>query len=174
METQTSATPSLETITRAVTNDPMLSENIVTLGSEKIVILDLPYDDYITFLSLLKPFLHMFAGSLSTEFGLGSMATDNMTAANLLSYCADSLPEMAWIVVKQTRPELDIEDIKKLAKTPFKMAGIVVAQVNQNKMIQDIADFFGQILPLMKKMGGNKTAPAPTEVKVRKTKVTRS
>lgn len=143
-------TPKITTLdlVRAATNDPALSTISVTLGDKDYPVVDLPYDAYIRFLALLQPLLEVFASKLTG--GLSGSSTGALSAASIIQYCSSSLPEMALIVVEQTDPDITIEQVKVLGKTPFKLAAIVIKQIEANKMITEISDFFVQLLPLMK------------------------
>jgi hypothetical protein len=139
---------------RGMTNDPSLSENTITLGTGEFKrdfkILDLEYDDYVTFLSYLQPLMEVALGKLASFQGIAIPQTSEINAASLLAYCANDLPEMVRIVCKGTDPDITTTEIKKLVKNPFKMASIVLEQINHNKMIKDFSDFFMLILPLIK------------------------
>ena len=135
-------------IVRAATNDPALSERKIVLGDRTFPIVDLAYDHYILFLAQLQPLLVGILGSIPGIKTLGLTSTVTPTA--LIAYCGASLPEMARIVCAQTDPEITVVEVKLLGKTPFKLAELVLAQIEQNHIINDIRDFFVQLAPLLK------------------------
>jgi hypothetical protein len=61
--------------------------------------------------------------------------------ADLLKYCGDVIPELALLVVKQTRPDLTLEEVKKLGRSPFKLGTLVIMQIEHNKIIEEIGIF---------------------------------
>lgn len=133
-------------IVRAATND---STGItVQLGDRTFPIKDLSYDSYVRFFSLLQPLLEMIAGKLAPS--LQDHAT-GITSEAIIRYCSDSLPEMVCIVCEQTDPTITIQEVKELGKTPFNLAKIVIKQIEQNRVIADVSDFFVQVLPLLTK-----------------------
>jgi hypothetical protein len=146
MENTESKLSQLE-IVRAATNDPAMSERVVVLGDREFPVVDLDYSSYCRFLAKLQPLLQAVAGRLGVTRGL--VQANDFGLNTLIDYCAYDLPEMAHIVVSQTDPDITVEDVKKLGKTPFKLANIVLAQIEQNEMITEIANFFVQMLPLL-------------------------
>jgi hypothetical protein len=136
-------------IVRAATNDPALSTTEVTLGDRTFKIVDLPYKDYLAFLVAFKPLLGVFMATAGS--GLEVSGLPAFDASDLITYCSDTLPEMVRIVCKQTDPTITVDEVMELGKTPFKLANIVLIQVQQNQMIKEITDFFGTILALMPK-----------------------
>ena len=139
-------------ISRAFTNDPVLSTDDFQLGDRTFKVVDLGYDDYITFMTMLEPLLSALVGKISAKSGLKLPDIDlgTFTISGLTSYCKDSLPEMVRIICSQTDPTITIEEVKTLGKTPFKLAEIVIIQVNRNGIVKEFTAFFGQILRLMK------------------------
>lgn len=139
-------------IIRAATNHPDLADDFIVLGTEPntrtFPIVDLPYDDYTRFLVLLQPVIQLAAGKLASITGM--QITSPINIMDVIKECADSLPELATIVCQQSDRTISIEDVKVLGKTPFKLAEVVIKQIERNRMIGDISDFFVQILPLMR------------------------
>lgn len=133
-------------IIRAATNDPALSTASFKLGDREFPIVDLPYDDYITFLSLLQPLFESFATAIT---GQTLPNSESMTPASILRYCAKSLPEMVQIMCRQTSPDITVDEVKSLGRNPFVLAAAVLKQVEHNKIIEDISDFFGLIAPMI-------------------------
>lgn len=135
-------------IVRAATNDPALAKRTVKLGEREFPVIDLEYDDYMLFMAQLQPLLECVLGSLPGVKSTGLL--DTLTPATLVTYCAKSLPEMARIVCSQSDPTVTTAEVKKLGKTPFALAYIVLAQIEQNNIITTVKDFFAQIYPLLK------------------------
>jgi hypothetical protein len=163
-QTETKTELTQKEIVRAATNDAALAEVKVKLGDKEFPILDLPYDDYIKFLAHLQPLMEVFIGKIGSIQGVEMPAASSLNAASLVAYCAADLPEMVQIVVGQSDPTITIEEVKRQGKNPFKLATIVLEQIQQNRMIADFSDFFVQILPLMKA-----AAPKTEEPKKRPT-----
>jgi len=140
--------PSLsqEDLVRAATNSPSLAKNTVILGDRTFPIVDLPYDAFIRFLALLQPLLEVFASKITG--GLTS-STGGFTASSIVTYLADSLPELALICVEQTDPTMTVQKVKEMGRTPFALANIVIKQIEANKIIGEISDFFVTLLPLL-------------------------
>jgi hypothetical protein len=140
-------------LVRAATNNPLLSSNKVKLGEREFTLVDLPYDDLLAFLQLLEPLIQMLVGtirSFSSDDKLGLI--EGLSVTNVLKYCGKELPEMVQICLKQTDEDITVEEIKKLGKSPLKIAEIVRKQVEQNQLVEQVTDFFAQILPMMKTM----------------------
>lgn len=135
---------------RGATNHPSLASDSVMLGDREFKILDLEYDPYVRFLAYLQPLMEVILSRVSAMQGVVLPKESGISAASLVTYCAESLPEMARIVCQSTDPAITVEEVKRLGKNPFKLASVVLAQVNQNKMIKDFSDFFQLVLPLMK------------------------
>ena len=135
-------------VVRAMTNDPGLSTAEHTLGGRTFKIVDLSYDDYKVFVAHLNPLIEMLLAKLVSFTGLQSEAS-SVNASGLLKYCCDSMEDLALIVVHQTEPDVTMEELKKLAGSPFKLAGLVMKQIHQNRIIEEIGDFFVQMLPLL-------------------------
>ncbi len=139
-----------EQITRAATNAPSLSPDQVKLGIETFTIVDLPFDDYLVFLSHMTPLLEAVSAKVLSMKGISLPTTSTeFSPALMMQYCSKSLPEMARLVLSQTEPSITVDDIKKKAKSPFEVASVVLKQVQHNNMIADITDFFVQVLPLI-------------------------
>lgn len=137
-------TPTQAEVTRAVTNDPALSENEVTLSGRTFKLVDLPYDDYLVFLAHLEPLFSALFGQVLP----GKRQGGAISVASVLTHCGKVLPEMVRISLKQTEPEITVEDVKKMGN-PFTLSAVVLRQIEQNRMVADLTDFFVQILPLM-------------------------
>lgn len=143
-------TPTQKEIVRAATNDPSLSTASFTLGDRTFTIVDLPYDDYIKFFAYLQPLIEKFAGAV-TGIAFTTAQADDLSVSGLIKYCSESLPEMVRMMCSQTDPTVTVEDVKKMVRSPFKLAAIVMEQVKANKVIEDMTDFFEQIVPLLKR-----------------------
>lgn len=143
-----------ERIVEAATNDPALSPDEFRLGDARFKLVYLPYDDYLSFLTYLRPFMEMIAGAVSKKRNVSVPGIDLGPAPafdmdNLIRFCGNSLPEMVRLVCKQTAPDITVEQIKEGGKNPFVLASIVIRQVAKNQMIKDFADFFAQMTPLL-------------------------
>jgi hypothetical protein len=132
-------------IARAATNDPALAATKVQLGDREFPVMDMSYEDNVKFLAYLQPLLESVAGRVAGISGDAGLAS-----AGLLKYCGDALPEMARMVCKQSDPSITVEEVKRLGKTPIRLAGVVAAQMQHDRTIADIVDFFKQMLPLLK------------------------
>jgi hypothetical protein len=150
-ETPTVETPSLspEQILRAATNDPALSKDTFTLGSKTFKVVDLKYDDYLKFITYLSPLLDAIAKSMLSMTGRVEESEEKFSTSTLFQYCGKELPEMARIVCAQTEPDITPDEVKELAGTPFKLIDVVWAQIVRNKMIDEIAAFFGRMAALL-------------------------
>jgi len=136
-----------------MTNDAALSERSFDLGGREFKVVDLAYDDYVKFLALLQPLLESVATKIAAYKGLvptADAADTPITAAGVLKYCVKELPELVCIVCRATDPTVTVDEVKALGKNPFKLAGVVLTQIDHNKIIKDIGDFFVQMLPLLK------------------------
>lgn len=160
MDTQTVqnevSTPNLteQEILAAATNDPSLSTDEFTLGTKTYKLVSLSYDDYITFLAFLQPFLDALVGSTAEKAGLsipGISIGDTLDATTLVRFCSKSLPEMVRIICKQTEPTITVEQVKVAAGNPFALAIIVIKQISKNGMIRDFSSFFAQMTPLLRR-----------------------
>jgi hypothetical protein len=135
----------------AATNDPALAATEFTLGERTFKVLNLPYEDYVKFLGHLQPVLEgITAGAANkpaegeSDFGIGT----------ILKHCADVLPHMVQLSAKQTDPTITVERCKELCPSPLRMATIVLKQIQQNRIVSDIADFFVLMLPVMSAIKG--------------------
>jgi hypothetical protein len=135
-------------IVRAATNDPSLALRTIKLGDREFPVLDLEYDDYMLFIAQVQPLIEALLGSLPGVKNTGLL--DSLTPATLITYCAKSLPEMARIVCAQSDPTITVAEVKKLGKTPFVLATVVLAQIEQNQIITAVKSFFEQIAPLLR------------------------
>lgn len=135
-------------IARAATNDPALATTSVKLGERDFPLMDMPYEDNVKFLAFLQPLLESVAGRMS-----GVSVDTGLASAGLMKYCAEHLPEMACMVCKQSDPSITVEEVKRLGKSPVRLASVVAAQMQHDRTINDIVDFFKQMLPLLKMTG---------------------
>jgi len=147
-ENTTETTLSQADIVRAATNDPALTKDEFMLGDRKFPVVDLSYDDYLRFLTLLTPLLETVVGGVMAKSGFRSGAM--LSPKDLISSLSDSLPELVSIVCNQTDETMTVEEVKLLGRTPFKLADIVMKQIEHNKIISEIASFFAQMLPVLK------------------------
>lgn len=134
----------------------ILSNYTVTLGDKEFKVVNLSYDDYIKFITLLTPMLETFFGSIASVSGVRLAPSSGVLSPGaLIKYAGDVLPELACIVCNQTDPSVTVNDVKLWAqqgepKGPFKLAEVVIKQIEQNKIINDFASFFAQMLPMIK------------------------
>jgi hypothetical protein len=145
-----------EKLLSAATNDSSLSRNTFTLGDRTFPLKDLTYDQYNKFLLLIAPLADGLIGRIgdkakSQELGIEGLDISLFSVSDILSYCGNVLPELALIAVQATDPNMTVEQVKNLGKTPFKLAEIVMLQLVHNNTIKDFADFFARILPLFGK-----------------------
>lgn len=139
---------SKQEIVRAATNDPSLSQKIVLLGDREFPIVDLPYKDHILFLAKLQPLLEGLAAGVASTLKV-PLPGAGLTAAGLLKYCMESLPEMACIVCRQTDPTITPEYVMEKAKSPIQLATIVLKQIEHNNTLTELSDFFVQVIPMI-------------------------
>jgi hypothetical protein len=149
------ASPSLteQEILAAAVNSPSLSDDEFVLGEFTYKVVHLPYDDYVSFLAYLQPFLDGIIGKLSEKNNVslpGITLSEPVDMGVFVRFCGKSLPEMARLVCKQTRSEVTIDEIKQAAGNPFVLAALVFKQINKNQMIQTFASFFAQLTHLIK------------------------
>lgn len=145
-------------IARAATNDPQLSTKEFTLGDRTFKIVDLEYDDYVIFMSKLAPLMKSVASGLASSHGINvSDKPHSIDATSIMEYCSADIPDLATIVCRQTDPTITAKEVKRLGKTPFRLATLVLMQIEQNHIIADISDFFVQMLPLLKVSMGSKS-----------------
>jgi hypothetical protein len=113
---------------------------------------DLGYDDYLEFLNLLSPFVDIMVGKLTGNISVPGIDLDasNMNTASFIALIGNKLPELATIVCKQTDPNITIQEVKALAKKPTALIAPVMKQVQQNGMVKDFTDFFGQATGILK------------------------
>ena len=123
-----------------------LSEDEVVLGGRAFKLMHLKYDDYIAFMAYLKPVF----GPLFEQFGLATGEREVLDYAKIVALCQSNLPEMALLVLKQSTPEITIPEIKEICGTPFKMAELVLMQINKNNLIADFSSFFGLMTKMLK------------------------
>lgn len=138
---------------RAATNDPSLAEHSLTLGDKTFKIVDLEYDEYLLFLTKLAPLLKAMAsgmlGAAGKDLGIDADRSPALSAVAVIEYCSSDLPELACIVCRATDKTITVREVKRLAKNPFLLAKLVLLQIQQNRMIGDITDFFEQMFPLL-------------------------
>lgn len=140
-----------EDLTRAAVNLPA---NEFLLGDRTFYIKDLPYDSYIAFISYLTPLVEAVVSRMVGNSGVSipgiELQSSAFSAAKVLQLCAKELPEMVRLICRETDPDITVETIKELAKKPTALVAIVLKQIDQNGIIKDFADFFGQVVAVMK------------------------
>lgn len=145
-------------VVQGVLNAPALAEDEFALGGRTFKILDLEYDEYIEFTEYLRPLFSGIMSSLSAQAGhvlpdIDLAPAGGYTVDSVFQFCKKDLPRMACIVCGTNDKTITVEWVKKSAKTPFKLAAVVMQQVERNNIIGDFMSFFAQVLPTMQKMG---------------------
>lgn len=138
-------------LARAVTNSPALSDDQVQLGDRVFTIIDLDYDEYVLFTTMLKPLLEvLFARMAGAPTVPGIDLADGLTSVDgIMRFATKDLPEMARLVCSKTDPTITVDEVKKLAKNPFKLSEVVVAQILRNNIINDFSTVFIQLRRLI-------------------------
>jgi len=130
----------------ASTNNPALFTDSFQLGDKTYKVVHLPYRDYIAFMKLVEPLLSAMTNGLVERFspvrvpGI-ELPTEKLSLRAIIDFCADSLPAMVCMVCKQTQPEITVEDVEKVAQSPYQLAEIVMQQMVVNGMLKDFANF---------------------------------
>jgi hypothetical protein len=125
------------------TNSPSLSSDEIILDGKVFKIVHLKYDDYMLFLTLLAPVLEIILNQTG-------QVNNTVNVLHIIELCGKNLPQLVFIVLHQTDPEITVNRVKELCPTPFKMAEVVMLQVKHNQMIKDFASFFPQLTEMMK------------------------
>lgn len=150
---RTQKTPTKAETARAATNSPLLSPDKFKLGDVEFTIKDLSYDDYMEFITMLSPVIDTLFSKVAERNGVSipgvQINTSSISIKAIFDYCANDLPEMAHIVTRQSQPDLSVEEIKNLGKTPIMLAQIVMAQLKRNNVIAEMADFFRLLQPMI-------------------------
>lgn len=139
--------------TRAALNLPT---NQFMLGDKVFTISDLSYDDYLRFIQFAQPLIETLISKVVTSRNTGikiaglNLSPEQINIGSLIQTLGNTLPEMAQLICKNTDPDITVEEVKKLAKTPFPLANAVFMQVKQNGMIKDFSDFFGLMTKALK------------------------
>jgi hypothetical protein len=139
-------------ILAAATNAPSLAPDEFVLGDRTYKVVDLSYDDYVSFLTYLQPFLDGLVGNFASKTNVslpGISLSQSIDAPAFVKFCGKSLPEMTRLICKQTNPDITVDEVKLAAGNPFVLAAVVIKQVNKNQMISTFASFFGQLAPLL-------------------------
>lgn len=139
-------------ISRAVTNNPSLSLEEFSLGDRTFKIVDLSYDSYVDFLTLLSPLIEAVFGSVASAANMNGIKLDAsaLSVSTVIKHCAKTLPDLVLLVCKQTQRDITVDEVKLLGKTPLVLGAIVLKQLQKNNIIKDFADFFAQALPVLK------------------------
>ena len=145
------STLTLPEIHRAAFNLPA---DQFALGDRLFQLQDLSYDNYLLFLGYLTPLIEVVvqraAGSAGVSIPGIDLQSNALSANNILKLCGKELPEMVQIMCRESAPDITVEEVKALAKRPTVLVTAVIKQIKQNGMIQDFADFFGQVLSVVK------------------------
>ena len=144
-EVKTSLTSQM--IAEAATNDSVLVKEEVVLGEppQTFKIKYLPYDDQIVFLTLLSPVFE----DLLSRVG-ATVNVDPLNFQKILLLCKESLPELGKLILKQSKPEITIEEVKVLCESPFKICELVLIQINKNNLIGQFSSFFPMLGTMMR------------------------
>jgi hypothetical protein len=138
---------------RAATNDPALASDQFQLGERAFPIVDLPYDDYLLFVSHLQPVIEAMVNKVAQKKGISLPGIDLRADFNtnlLLNMCGKTLPEMVCIMCRQSDPGMTVKEVKDLGRKPTVLAVAVMKQIKQNGIIKDFVDFFQHLMPLAK------------------------
>lgn len=150
---RTQTPPTKPETARAAINSPLLSPDKFKLSDEEFTIKDLSYDDYMEFITMLAPVIDTLFSKVADRAGVSipgvNINASAISVKAIFDYCAKDLPQMAHIVTRQSRPDLGIEEIKRLGKTPILLAQVVMAQLKRNNVIAEMADFFRLLQPMM-------------------------
>lgn len=150
--TQTSE-PSIseQQLIRAAVNIPV---DKFQLGDRVFDIVDLPYDDYIFFVSYMAPLIEILVTHLSSTGDLRipgiNLSAEYVTPKLLLEMCGTTMPDMVHLMCKQTDPSITVDEVKRLARRPTALATAILRQIQQNGMVKDFADFFAQVSQVLK------------------------
>jgi hypothetical protein len=139
----------------AAINDPDLAADSFELAGETFKIVNLKYKSYLKFISHIQPLAGVVTKALAQQEGIPGLDLSTMgavTASGIMDYCGEHLPAMVALICQQTRPEITAQWVEDNAFSPFQLAGIVMQQIAQNRMISDIARFFVPLLKAMKQM----------------------
>jgi hypothetical protein len=149
--TETALAP--QELSRAVTNDPSLSTDEFQLGDRTFKVCDLNYKEYVKFTSLVAPLIEGLASKLSKSTGISVPGIDlsGFGPSSLLRFASDDLPEMARMVCAKSDPNITVEQVMELGKTPIVLAEVVMKQMVRNNIIGDFSRLFRLLLPLMPK-----------------------
>lgn len=139
--------PKPELIHDAVRNE---YHKFFSLGDRQFDLKDLAYDDYLEFIDLARPIIESVADSLNvvadnaggSEVKLDPLGLDFQ---KLIKLAGHELPRMAWICCKQSDPKISIADVKRLARRPYPLLEVVLLQVQHNKLIEELQDFFPRL-----------------------------
>lgn len=122
-----------------------------TLESKTFELKHLSYDAYIEFCTLAHPIISAIGTGLAvnnTKTGELSFDFDptNLDFKELLKMAGDQLPRMAYLCCKQSDPKVTVADVKRLGYRPQVLLNVVLEQVRHNRMVQEFADFFPQVV----------------------------
>jgi hypothetical protein len=124
------------------------------LGERVFEIHDLSYDAYIAFIAYLTPLIEHVVQKIAGGQGVSipgiELNNSLFSASNILSLCSKELPEMVHLMCLESDPDITIAEVKKLAKRPTVLVTAIMKQIKQNEMIKDFADFFAQVLSVLK------------------------
>lgn len=144
--------PTPEQIANAVRND---HDAFFTLGrggkARQFPIRDLGYDDYLSFIRLIKPVIESAMGAIElkpNELGevTMSLGEGNFDVGALLDMADDELPRLALICCRQSDASMTVQQVKELGRRPMDLIEIVLKQAKHNQLVEEFASFFPRIV----------------------------
>jgi len=143
-------------IVEGMTNDPAFNPDEVTLKDKVYKIAHLEYDDFSKFTSYFEPMLRKILAKMkeiqdtavTEKKDVSELA--NVDVMELLKECADNLPLMGQLILKQTQPDITVEEVKKICGDPFTITELVLLQMAKNRMVEKFSAFFPHLMSLIR------------------------
>lgn len=142
---------------------------VFTLGDREFEIKDLTYFDYVEFVRLAKPIvmtalqgldMNSENGEIGLQFNPGALDFDN-----ILSICHKELPRLAYLVCRQSAPNITEKEVALLAHRPQRLIEVVLMQILHNNMIQEFGSFFPRLTKMVTALVPEMAkAMAPSEI----------
>jgi hypothetical protein len=126
-------------------------DKVFTLGPDKqrFEIKDLPYFDYLEFVTLVKPIIAIGANTIDFkgEGGELDIVFDPTTLDfdKVIAVAGKDLPKLGRLILKQTNPKITAEEAALLAHRPQRLIEIIIMQILHNNMIQEFGAFFTRL-----------------------------
>lgn len=142
-------------IMEGVTNNQIFNPDEVVLNNKIYKIKHLEYDDFTVFTSYFEPMVRKVLVGLNnvkntSEKGeTKKISIADLDVIDLIKSCGDNLPYMGQIILKQTDPNITLEETKKVCGDPFTICELVLLQMNKNRMVEKFSTFFPQLMSLM-------------------------